>query len=320
MDAEIERDGRSFVSKVVRGEQFQAHGIAHGSALSCRWSVVAPSVHPLAVWGKSGSGWNAYGRTATLLDASVFTNGPMMGKRLGSRKLTREGAACELVGSSATGALAGFVAGNSSRPQRRYLTAAAGAAIAGSAMWRRIFTGWVPCGVVLGQQAGIADTQDFEREGVGHSWFGRFSTEFDSYAVGSGHPAEGVVEGIGGVISLVRGFDPPSKTPGSRGYDAMFTALAKKRGVAAWGLVPLDSADLPGVLVVTASRTLDAETAAALLCSIGARDAVAMDQGMSVMLGSGREFGVGPPPRYRQAMQTYGLCCRPIARLPRSVL
>jgi hypothetical protein len=237
----------------------------------------------------------------------------MMGKRLGRRKLTRERAAWALARSGAAGAVAGFGAGSISRSRRRRGTVLAGAALAGSATWRSIFTGWSPCGVVLGQEAGVADLRNFEREGTGHSWFGRFATGFDSYAVGSGHPADGVVEGLGGVISLVRDSRPPSKTPGSRGYDAAFAALANKTGVAAWSLFPLVSADLPGVLVVLASRTLDAETAAALLCSIGARDAVAMDQGGSVLLGSGQTFVVGPPPRHRQAMQTYGLCCRPVA-------
>lgn len=310
MDAELDRDGSSFIWKVVGGEPFQADGIAHGSGFRWHWSVVEPRLHPLHVWCKSGSRWNTYGRSATLLGASVFTNGPMMGKWLGRRKLTRERAAWQLARSGAAGAVAGFAAGSSPRSRRPYGTALAGAAVAGSATWRRIFTGWIPCGVVLGRQAGIADLRDFEHEGTGHSWFGRSSTGFDSYAVGSGHPAGDIVEGLGGVISLVRDFRPPSRTPGSHGYDAAFAALANKRGVAAWGLVPLDSADLPGVLVVLASRTHDAAAAAALLCSIGARDAVAMDQGMSVMLGIRREFAVGPPPLHRQAMQTYGLCCR----------
>jgi hypothetical protein len=313
VDADIERDRGSFVRNVVGGEPFRSHGIALGRGFRCHWSVVDPRLHPLHVWCRSGTRWDAYGRSATRLDASVFTNGPMMGKRLGRRKLTRERAAWELARSGAAGAVAGFGAGGASGSRGRYGTALSGAALAGAAMWRRIFTGWIPCGVVLGREAGIADLRDFAHEGAGHSWFGRYATGFESYAVGSGHPAEGVVEGLGGVISLVRDFQPPSRTPGPGAYDADFAGLAHKKGVAAWALVPLESADLPGVLVALASRTLDADAAASLLCSIGTRDAVAMDQGGSVMLGSGRTFAVGPPPLHRQAMQTYGLCCRPAA-------
>ena len=316
MTADIDREGSSFVPRVVWGEPFQADGIAHGSGARCRWSIVDPRLHPLHVWRKSGSRWNAYAQSASELGASVFTNGPMMGKRLGRRKLTRERAAWELAGWGAAGAVTGFLAGSSPRSRPRYGTAFAGAAVASSAVWRRLFTGWIPCGDVLGRQAGIADLRDFELEGAGHSWFGRFSIGFDSYAVGSGHPPEGVLEGLGGLILLLRGFRPPVRTPGSPGYDADFAILSTKKGVAAWGLVPLNATaagDLPGVLVVLASRELDAEAAAALLCSIGARDAVAMDQGGSVMLGAGRGFAVGPPPLHRQAMQTYGLCCHPRA-------
>lgn len=312
MDADIDRDGRSFIRTVVCGELFEVHGVARGSGSCCHWSVVDPCLHPLHVWCGSGSRWHAYSRSATQLGASVFTNGPMMGKRLGRRKLTRRRAAWELARSAAAGAVAGFAAGNGSPPRRRNGAALAVGVVAGSATWRRLFTGWTPCGIVIGHEAGIADLRDFEREGRGHTWFGRFATEFDSYAVGSGHPADDVDEGLGGVISIVRDYRPPSRTPGSRGYDADFAALAAKKGVAAWGLVPLESTNLRGVLVALASRTLDAEAAAALLCSIGARDAVAMDQGGSVMLGSGRTFAVGPPPLHRQAMQTYGLCCRPV--------
>jgi hypothetical protein len=312
--ANIDRDGSSFVRKVAAGERFQADGIAHGSGACCCWSIVDPRLHPLHVWRKSGSRWDAYGRSATELGASVFTNGPMMGKRLGRRKLTRHRAAWELAKWSAAGAGTGFLAGSSSRSRPRYGMAFAGAAVASSAAWWRVFTGWIPCADVLGRQAAIADRRDFELEGAGHSWFGRFSIGFDSYAVGSGQPPEGVLEGLGGLISLVRGFRAPSKTPGSGSYDADFAALSTKKGVAAWGLVPLDTAvapNLAGVVIVLASREFDAEAAAALLGSIGARDAVAMDQGGSVMLGAGHQFAVGPPPFHRQAMQTYGLCCRP---------
>jgi hypothetical protein len=87
----------------------------------------------------------------------------------------------------------------------------------------------------------------------------------------------------------------------------------------AWGLVPLDrgrdsdakqAEPIKGVIAIVGGRTLDCETAAARLCAIGARDAVAMDQSACIMMGKARHFMIGPPPLHRQAMQLYGLYCR----------
>jgi len=93
-----------------------------------------------------------------------------------------------------------------------------------------------------------------------------------------------------------------------------FAQLSAKRGIVAWGLVPLEMSAEPaleGVLVILGSaNVLDAATAASMLARVGARDAVGMDQRGAVMMGAGRSFLIRRPMLHRQALQTYGLCCR----------
>ena len=305
--AAIERDGASFVRNVISQPCFRDSGVSYGSSAHCCWAVVDIGVHPLYVWRKSGRRIDAYSRSGRHLDAAVFTNGPMMGKRLGGRrKLTRRWAASELMRWTSGGAVGGFLLGRESRS--RLGAALGGAALGTLHAWRRIFTSWSACGDVLSRRNGIVDRRNFDFEGETHAWFGRFSTEFGSYAVGDGQLPDGVSEGLGGLIRIVRAFEPAGMTR----CDSDFAALSAKKGVAAWGLVPLAcrSGERDGILVVLASRRLDAAAAAALLCSIGTREAVATDQSGSVMMGARQEFMVGPPPIHRQAMQTYGLCCR----------
>jgi hypothetical protein len=62
--------------------------------------------------------------------------------------------------------------------------------------------------------------------------------------------------------------------------------------------------------VVIGGQRLTAAAAAEILCRAGARAAVAMDQSGCAMMGAYGRFMVGPPGYHRQAMQTYGLCCR----------
>jgi hypothetical protein len=122
---------------------------------------------------------------------------------------------------------------------------------------------------------------------------------------------------VGGLISIVREFRMPDRSPSDPAFDADFAALADKQGVAAWALI-----DLPhrgsagstgrvragGVLFVLGSRERTAADAGVALAALGARDAVATDQRGSVMLGTGRYLAIAPPP-HRQLIQHYGLCC-----------
>jgi hypothetical protein len=304
--ADLTRGGASFVPEVVADPGFVAAGVAHGNDGDCWWAVVDPRAHPLRVWKKRIGGLAGYADSGRALEAAVFTNGPMMGKRLGSKaKITRGSAARGFAGWASAGLVGGVVAGSGSP----YLYGAGGAAVGIAHAWRRTFTNWVPCGAVHGRHAGIDDRRNFDGEGETHAWFGRFADEFSSYRIGRGDLPEGVREGLGGLILLVRDFTPASARIGDAAFDRDFAQLSRKNGVVAWGLVPLDREN-DGVIVVIGSHVLDCEDVAARLCAIGTRDAVAMDQSGCIMMGTARHFMIGPPRLHRQAIQLYGLYCR----------
>lgn len=312
------RDGASFIPSVVGQDEFRSAGVAHGRGTDCRWSVVDPERHPLYVWRRTlPVGWS-YVRTARALDAAVFTNGPMMGKRLPhGRKMTRLSVPLEFAIWAAIGTAAGLGVARTAGPRGSWLL---GGVAGGTLAWTRTFTGWVPCGSVRGQADGIDDRRDFDHEGVGHAWFGRFGRDFASYRIDDGDLPAGVEEGAGGLILLVRDFTVLGGHAGDPGHRRDFAELAHKKGVVAWGLVPCRGltprapADHPatgaGVVVVLGGHRLQAATAAAILCAIGTRDAVGTDQSGSILLGSRRECVLRPPSLPRQSMQLYGLCCR----------
>lgn len=307
-------DGRSFVPNVLADPHFAADGVASGHDRDCWWAVVDPLRHPLGVWKKRVPRLAAYGRSAQALDAAIFTNGPMMGKRFGpTRKLTRRSAAWEFAKWTVAGAIGGLlVASGWGAP---YLGGIGGVAIGVALASRRVFTNWLPCGAVYSHDSDIDDRRIFDDET--HAWFGQFASDFASYRIAPGNLPPDVREGLGGLILIVRDFEMASTKAGDPAFNRDFAQLSKKSGVVAWGLVPLDRAvdatrseHLEGVIVVVGGHTLDCEVAAARFCSIGARDAVAMDQSACIMMGTGRHFMIGPPPLHRQEMQLYGLCCR----------
>lgn len=321
-------DGLSFLPDVLADPHFLAAGIVHGRDHDCWWAVVDPLRHPLGVWKKRASCLAAYGRSAQALEAAVFTNGPMMGKRVGPAKLTRGSAAREFAKWTVAGAIGGVLA--ASGLGLSYLAVIGGAAAGLAHASKRVFTDWVPCGAVFGRAEGIDDRRIFD--GETHAWFGRFATCFSSYRIAPGDLPQGVCEGLGGLILLVRDFRMASTRIGDPAFDRDYAHLSKKKGVVAWGLVPLDlweasdrvgepgagepspeaapTAPLDGVIVVIGGYALDCETAAARFCAIGTRDAVAMDQSACIMMGTGRHCVIGPPPLHRQGMQLYGLYCR----------
>ena len=320
--ADLARDGLSFIPEVVVGADFLTGGIAYGHDEDCWWAVVDPRKHPLCVWKKCIPGPAAYGRSARTLDAAIFTNGPMMGKRVGrTRKVTRGLAVSEFAIATGTGVICGLAGGL--RFGSPYLGGIGGALVGIGLAWLRTFTNWVPCGAVFSAHSGIDDRRNFDSES--HAWLGRFEHDFSSYRVGLGDPPKGVCEGLGGLILLVRYFRPASTKIGDAASNDDFAQLCRKNGVVAWGLVPLDRAAhgadergpgsnrtdaLAGVIVVIGSRTLNGEVVAARLCAIGTRDAVAMDQSACIMMGAARQFVIGPPPLHRQEMQLYGLYCQ----------
>lgn len=306
--------GRSFVPNVLADPRFVADGVASGHDRGCWWAVVDPLRHPLGVWQKRVPRLAEYGRSAQALQAAVFTNGPMMGKRLSpTRKLTRRSAAWEFAKWMVIGAIGALLVASLWRAS--FLGGIGGAAIGVALASRRVFTNWIPCGAVYSRASDIDDRRIFDNET--HAWFGRFAGDFASYRIAPGNLPPDVREGIGGLILIVRDFEMAATKVGDPAFNRDFAQLSKKNGVVAWGLVPLDrtvdatrSEQLEGVIVVLGGHTLDCEVAAIRLCSIGARDAVAMDQSACIMMGSGRDFMIGPPPLHRQEMQLYGLYCR----------
>jgi hypothetical protein len=311
-----------FVAAIVAQPDFLSDGFLLGGNSDLQWAVVDPLRHPLGVWKKRATGILSYMRSAQALDAVVFTNGPLMGKRLwGSRKVTR-GSVPWLFASSMGGGLFGGVAAAFGSPAQ-YFAGAGGAALGAAHAWRQSFTNWIPCGTVRSQYSSVDDRRDFDGEGKRHAWLGRSSSEFSSHRIGYGDLPTDMSEGVGGLIMLVQNYEARTKNVDEQTYDYDFALLHRNTGVVAWALVPLSSARAPrlgsvdgeaqtpnGVIVVAGSRDkLNCEDMAAWLCSIGARDAVATDLSKCSMMGAGGNCSIGPPPRHRQALQFYGLYC-----------
>jgi hypothetical protein len=305
-------DGASFIPSVVSHAEFRSAGVAHGRGRDCRWTVVDPERHPLYVWSRTLPGGWSYVRTARALDAAVFTNGPMMGRRLPrGRKMTRSSVPLEFAIWAAVGTAVGLGVARTAGLRGSWLL---GGVAGGAIAWRRTLTGWVPCGRVRSRADGLDDRRNFDHEGDRHAWFGRFGGDFASYRIDGGDLPAGIEEGAGGLILLVRDFTVVGRQVGDPGYCRDFAEDSHKKGVVAWGLVPGGPAAHPaqgaGVLIVLGGRRLRAAAAAAILQAIGTRDAVATDQRGSVLMGSGRECVLRPPSLPRQSMQLYGLRCR----------
>ncbi|HLH97146.1 MAG TPA: hypothetical protein VKW08_18705 [Xanthobacteraceae bacterium] len=305
------REAEAFISRLIHDPAFVSTGAVHAQADGCWWSVVHPRAHPLRVWRTSAP--LGYGRTGLELDAAVFTNGPMMGKRDGSGvKITRRSAGIMFAGLPIAGIMAGLLVTRlwPGLPSPFYrLCAIGGAALGGLLAVCAVFRNWIPCGAIRSMRSGIDDNRNFDQEGDTHAWFARWGEDFASYRIGTGTLPDGAREGLGGLILLVRSFVPSSNVPGAPGFDRDFAQLSEKTGVVAWGLLPLRRHGLDGVILVVGSQHLDCRAITAKLRLLGVRDAVAMDQSGCIMMGTGGHFMIGPPPLYRQAMQTYGLCC-----------
>jgi hypothetical protein len=242
----------------------------------------------------------------------------MVGKRLGRWKVTKVVAALHLTGLIVLGASLGALSGRrGGRSLRRH--AATGMAVGAVLSCTRILCGWKPCGEIRSKTNAIDFRDDFDGEAPRHAWLGRTAEEtFDGYRVGQGRLSTDIVEAVGGLLLLVKEHRIPSTEPGDVGYDRDFAECRSKRGIAAWGLVPVadpegrgtvGSAPLGGVLVVVGAKRGSAAEVASFLLRLGARHAVAMDPRGSSMVGSFASFQVGPPPPHRQIIQTYGLAC-----------
>lgn len=286
---------------------FRSEGVAEGGEGAVAWVLVDPERHPLSVWERRPG--RSYAGTAKELGAAAFTNGPYVGR------IGRAAVAGRLGGSLAAGAIGGalFQTMGSERRQarRQALGAAAGALVGLGLGWWLALTGWEPCGVVYGEEAGIDDRRDWRGEGATHGWIGRGGEGFESYAVGLGNPPEGLREAMGGLIPLIVDGKVLGHDPAAAGYHPDYARSRTKKQLVAWCLLPTPGAQSPGALLVLATRDRDAGAGlAAPLLDLGVSGAVATDSSGCAMCGSGRRFILGPPHLHRQTIQRYGLCCK----------
>jgi hypothetical protein len=296
--------------------EFAQTGMSSGSLGGVHWVIVDPVRHPITVWRGRPSP-----RRVSALDAVVVTNGPMTGRRLLHRwKVTRplllglSVTSGSIIGLAAACSAAGLVhpghVGRQTRAQGVFWPSVTSVAfgLAGAAStFAALLSGWVPCGVVRGVQAGIEDRRDFDGEGADHAWFARLAgdraTEVVPAAIGDGPLPEAAVEGIGGLVRLVRDGRIPDGGDLSR--------LADRRSAVAWAVVPSrrgDESSLDSVLIV-GSGVLDLTETAEWLRAFGARDAVAADPSGCTLLAVNGKVLVGPPVWARRRIQRYGLAC-----------
>src|SRR4051794_34532918 len=298
-----------FIRAGVGHPDFRRHGALHGADARWSWAVVDPLRHPVEGWRKGDGARRTYAGSAAALDAVVFTNGPLVGKRgRATGKVTAGRVVADFAAATGSGVVAGAVLARRRRGGWAW-PLAGGAAMAGGA-WRRSFAGWTTCGAARSARNAIDESRTFDREGPRHAWIGRYGSTFASYAVGFGDPPDGAVEALGGLVLLLRSYE----LPGTGRAGADYAAHAAKRGAGGWGLVPVApgavDGDPPDGVVVVMAAPAPLGHVAQLLRAIGARDAVAVDPRGSRMMGAAGRFTVGPPPPHRQAIQTYGLCCR----------
>lgn len=299
------------VLEVTSGGEFARTGVVFGRESGVVWAVLDPHRHALVVWGRHPSGRArghalGYARAAAGLGATVFTNGPMMGRQVpGLGKLTRARVLAVHALAAVTGGGTGYSVGSALAGRRGGLIGAwAAAAVSLSLAHRAAFDRWVPCGGVRGTGFGLRDTRDFDSEGARHAWFGRSGSGYESYAIGAGDLPEHVLEGMGGVIPLLRNGHLLDGRPGEEHHHPDFQALQAKRGVVAWGLAPVAR-----VLMIVGGRAISAGDAARVLRGAGVTDAVATDQRGSIMLGRQRRHLLPRPSQPRQRMQQFGFAC-----------
>jgi hypothetical protein len=272
------------------------------------WTVVDAERHPLGVWQCERRWPASYAARGRGLSAVVVTNGPLMGKHLlMQREATKPNVVAELGLLATIGALLGALV--SRRRSKTGWGAAVSCLVAITIGWWHCFTGWQPCGGVTGRRVTGSRTT-FAGEGPRHAWIGRRDLPFASYAIGQGDLPDDLIEGLGGLIRVVRHGDVPETEWHDHDRDPELARMAEKRGVVAWALVPLGEGQEPvGVLVVVGSAHRTALEAGRLLQRLGARDAVATDLRRCAYLRVGGYDLVGPPPFSRQGIQHYGLYC-----------
>ena len=337
-------DKAKFLPAVLRDAEFQRKGVLFGEnpelANDCKWVVVDPNRHKLAVWSKPHATAD-FRECAKALNATVFTDGTMQHSQ-------HEG----------TGAM-GYLKGGASYFAAEVEKAASGAGISLEKQALRLF-GWAgssappqqraaalerwekkerekaddsadmywfiagPYGSVVGKDAGVPNTarrggtidEKVNDASMQLGYFGRgAATNFESYRIGNGEPA-GLVEAAGGLYApeILNG----KVTPLPHTSNMWFW----------WGLAPLkappqgqDTSGLKDALAAYAAApgnravtglivglyAKDKTDTVQLLADAGVTDAVRVDGGDSVLLGHQETLVVGEiMSRHKRIWLQYG--------------
>jgi len=274
-----------FFPRVLRNADFQKQGVLFGEetaiAKDCKWVVIDPNRHKLEIWEKS-SPTADFVTSGQALNASVFTNGPMVHARNDGNKylLGAEYFARGILYDASSGVLVRSFSDSLKTIKRNWDRAA-----------DEVFEG-PPYGDVIGLRRNINARAPQSSMHLGY--FGRDSgTGFESYKIGLGDPA-GLTEASGGLYSpAILNYQV---TPDAHGPNQWFY----------WGLAPLkpegsEGADLRDALAAYAAAGGPKPVTGLIvglfyhsgggggivqhLADIGVRDAVKLDGGDSVLLG-----------------------------------
>jgi hypothetical protein len=296
-------DLAEFFPTVLRNDLFHRDGILFGfefvAGLPVHWAVVDPGRHAMYMWRKQSL---SYPRSALALGSSLFTNGPFTDYGDGS-----------LIKSTIR-----FTADVFPRIRHVFTEWHKGAPQSDLAeIAARHFQAPAPLGYVIGAREGISETT-VARPNI--FYFGRHGLDFEDYVIDRGDPLH-ETEAVGGLFGGVSNYQPYTVNTFNRvGY---------------WGLVPLGADRLlrqSGVesalstyqvatgencegLLFTVAGWANTQRMSHLLSAVRVRDAVQIDGGDSLLMGSGTTLRQGTfMPEWKRLLQCWGVQFR--HRLP----
>ncbi|MEO5902012.1 MAG: hypothetical protein ABIR68_18040 [Ilumatobacteraceae bacterium] len=286
------------------GAAFTDRGYATTAVAGTTVVIVDPCRHPLAVWVATGPSVLTYSRAGRRAGV-IASNGPLMGRRLiGVGQVTKR----TLVAATAVSGVAGALAGGArTGASRRLITSAAGGMIGSVLGAATLLRRWEPCGQIV--RDGRRSLRTFDDEGPRHSHLASVGAGFEGLVIGDGHPPDGALAGMGGLVRLVRGGVAVTT------FDGDGLARGSARPAVGWGLVPTGPGE--GLVVVAGGSAADGadpdlRRLAELMVSLGVVDAVATDPSGCAMLSTGGRHLIRPPAPHRRAIQRVGLCCGPV--------
>jgi hypothetical protein len=299
-------DLAGFFPNVLRNDIFHRDGVLFGfefvAGLPVHWAVVDPGRHAMYMWQKQSL---SYPRSALALGSSLFTNGPFTNYGDGS-----------LINSTIR-----FTRDAAPRMRRAFTEWEKGAPLSELAeIAVRHYQAPAPLGYVIGEREGIRETT-IARPKV--FYFGRHGLDFADYVIDRGDPLH-ETEAVGGLYGGVSNYQPYTVNMFNRfGY---------------WGLVPLGGdfqLRQSGVesavdtyqmatgqhcegLLLTVAGWVNTQRLSHLLSAIRVKDAVQIDGGDSLLLGSGTTLRQGAfMPEWKRLLQCWGVQFRP--RLPADI-